>query len=212
MIKRLEKTGFTLIELLIVIAIIAILVAIAFPTFLRAQTRTKVSRVSADLRTIASALEAYAVDYNEYPLNDGVYNVIPLELTTPISYLTDARLIDVFSENKMHPEYGELARFFTYTRYVDFQKIPKHSEIGRTPPVEGVDAPGFNEGARDRHGAWKLSSNGPDGQYSRPGIPACEFNPNPLVQQGCDIPYNPTNGTISWGNIIRTQKSPKGEK
>jgi len=81
--------AFTLIELLIVVAIIAILAMIAVPNFLEAQTRAKVSRVRADLRTIATALESYAGDWTDYPLNDGFYNVLPLELTTPVAYLTN---------------------------------------------------------------------------------------------------------------------------
>src|SRR6059058_569753 len=62
------KKGFTLIELLIVVAIIAILAAIAVPNFLEAQTRAKVSRVRADARTVATAIESYAVDNNKYPI------------------------------------------------------------------------------------------------------------------------------------------------
>ena len=62
-----HRPGFTLIELLIVVAIIAILAAIAVPNFLEAQTRAKVSRVKADLRTLATGLESYRVDHNRYP-------------------------------------------------------------------------------------------------------------------------------------------------
>ena len=58
--------AFTLIELLIVIAIIAILALIAIPNFLEAQTRSKVARAQSDMRTIATAIEAYYVDYNNY--------------------------------------------------------------------------------------------------------------------------------------------------
>lgn len=61
------KKAFTLIELLIVVAIIAILAAIAVPNFLEAQVRSKVSRVHSDMRTLATALEAYYVDENNYP-------------------------------------------------------------------------------------------------------------------------------------------------
>jgi prepilin-type N-terminal cleavage/methylation domain-containing protein len=61
------KKGFTLIELLIVIAIIAILAAIAVPNFLEAQTRAKVARVKSDQRSLATGLEAYYVDNNNYP-------------------------------------------------------------------------------------------------------------------------------------------------
>ncbi|HUT24281.1 MAG TPA: prepilin-type N-terminal cleavage/methylation domain-containing protein, partial [Sumerlaeia bacterium] len=56
--------GFTLIELLIVVAIIAILAAIAVPNFLEAQVRSMVSRVRADLRSLATAQEAYFTDWN----------------------------------------------------------------------------------------------------------------------------------------------------
>ena len=64
---RHRSFGFTLIELLIVVAIIAILAAIAVPNFLEAQTRAKVSRVKADMRSMATALEAYVIDYNSFP-------------------------------------------------------------------------------------------------------------------------------------------------
>ena len=60
------KEGFTLIELMIVVAIIAILAAIALSNFLEAQNRFKVSRVLADQRALAIAMEAYAVDNNSY--------------------------------------------------------------------------------------------------------------------------------------------------
>lgn len=68
MIKRIK--GFTLIELLIVVAIIAILAAIAIPNFLEAQTRAKVARVKADLRSIATGIESYYVDNSTYPQQD----------------------------------------------------------------------------------------------------------------------------------------------
>src|SRR5205823_5824534 len=61
------QSAFTLIELLVVVAIIAILALIAVPNFLEAQTRSKVSRAKADMRTVAVAVEAYCVDNNQYP-------------------------------------------------------------------------------------------------------------------------------------------------
>ena len=59
--------GFTLIELLIVVAIIAILAAIAVPNFLEAQTRSKVSRCKADMRSLGIAIESYQIDHAIYP-------------------------------------------------------------------------------------------------------------------------------------------------
>lgn len=64
--KRNPK-GFTLIELLIVVAIIGIIVAIAIPNLLNAIQRAKQRRSMGDIRTTATAVEAYAVDFNRYP-------------------------------------------------------------------------------------------------------------------------------------------------
>lgn len=62
-----KEKGFTLIELLIVVAIIGIIAAIAIPNLLNAIQRGKQKRTMGDLRTSATAIEAYAVDNNAYP-------------------------------------------------------------------------------------------------------------------------------------------------
>jgi len=96
--------AFTLIELLIVVAIIAILAAIAVPNFLEAQTRAKVSRVKADLRSLATAIEAYGVDYNAYPpdVPNPQYRLSDVRyLSTPIAYITSVNLRDPFNTTGM---------------------------------------------------------------------------------------------------------------
>ena len=68
---KMNRKGFTLIELLIVVAIIGIIVAIAIPNLLNAIQRAKQRRTMGDMRTIATAVEAYSVDLNRYPPSAG---------------------------------------------------------------------------------------------------------------------------------------------
>src|SRR5210317_1646071 len=89
------KKGFTLIELLIVIAIILILIAIALPNFLEAQIRARVTKAKSELRTVATAMESYFIDFGMYPNDhdnddDGQNGLF--QLTSPLTYLTDLPL------------------------------------------------------------------------------------------------------------------------
>ena len=67
MIRKAKQHGFTLIELLIVVAIIGIIAAIAIPNLLNAINRSKQKRTMADMRSISTAIESYAVDNAAYP-------------------------------------------------------------------------------------------------------------------------------------------------
>lgn len=86
-----KESGFTLIELLIVIAIIGILAAIAIPNLLNAVQRGKQKRTMSDIRTMATAVEAYAVDNNFYPSGQctGKFTAITATMTdTSLSRLS----------------------------------------------------------------------------------------------------------------------------
>jgi prepilin-type N-terminal cleavage/methylation domain-containing protein len=206
--------GFTLIELLIVVAIIAILAAIAVPNFLEAQTRAKVSRVKADMRSVATALESYLVDSNRYPppwdfdpngpnRTPGTFTEIPTGpfharvpslLTTPIAYITSLTP-DPFRQNSQ--EFVATNLLPVKDRQVYFN-IRYYYEGGVNP---NPASPNNINQAEILAGAWFFYSVGPDRN---------EFNTPPnasTVSQRVYRDYDPTNGTISLGNIFRTQKS-----
>lgn len=214
-----RSRAFTLIELLIVVSIIAILAAIALPNFLAAQVRAKFTRCVADLRTVALAIEAYAVDTNHYPPNTRFNNYsVPPHVTTPIAYISQSRLRDPFASVRSanpgtyashpynlgnDPEDVQLYTYQSIHTLADALKFPPALE----PPADAIDSPGYNPGAFQRYGHWKLVSFGPDGYYTDPSK-SLLLN---LIQTTFDIPYDPTNGTVSFGNIYRTHRSSTGE-
>ncbi len=64
-VKR-RKGGFTLIEIMIVVLIIAVLLAIAIPNFLRARETSRAKACTGNLRQIETAKEQWAMD-NQAP-------------------------------------------------------------------------------------------------------------------------------------------------
>ena len=67
-----DPRGLTLIELMaiemvLVVAVVAALASIAVPLFTSVQSRARIARVEADLRTIATAVSSYAAHMNANP-------------------------------------------------------------------------------------------------------------------------------------------------
>jgi prepilin-type N-terminal cleavage/methylation domain-containing protein len=221
-----KKKCFTLIELLIVVAIIAILAAIAIPNFLEAQVRSKVSRAKADLRSITTGLESYYTAYNHYPPNPDTstgFNVTPWQLTTPIAFIT-SRPKDPFKAGKditqsTNPALRHERFFYDYYTIISARE---YMTGGVNVFVLCVDdsgfLPGTNPMAFHKYGGWLQWSVGPDALF---WYDSDDFNPShtmlltpkyPPWGFSFDIPYDPTNGTVSFGNIIRSQVNPDGTK
>lgn len=187
-----RKEGFTLIELLIVVLIIAILAAIAVPNFLEAQVRAKVARAKADMRTLATALESYAADNSTYPIDVDYamnwYYYIGDSVTTPIKYISSNRLNDPFRYGKT-----KMGWVFERFRYVNYNQREE----------EEPNSSDFFPGGPKRYGIWKLSSAGPDGGAD---LPLPDFSFTRFAGNAPPIIYDPTNGSVSFGDIIRCQK------
>ena len=66
--KRLRyKDGFTLIELIIIMVIFAIFIGIAIPSYMTMRNRAREAGTEAEMANIATALELYYADMEEYP-------------------------------------------------------------------------------------------------------------------------------------------------
>ncbi len=204
-----RKAAFTLIELLIVVAIIAILAAIAVPNFLEAQTRSKISRAKADMRSIAVGVESFRLDNNRWPTNTNatfwgsylLWTEYINELTTPIAYLSSNQFVDAFNPARLDAfsqpfiPVGSIGSYFYADYSVD--KNPYSWGYGRKYN-QGLNYPGFD--------AFGLFSWGPDRNWDRAPNMIEQLSPPPakLVQWAViDLIYDPTNGTISDGDIGR---------
>jgi prepilin-type N-terminal cleavage/methylation domain-containing protein len=213
--------AFTLIELLIVVAIIAILAAIAVPNFLEAQTRAKVSAGKAALRTMELGLESYAVDNNKYPYTEiigttpwlppgGTPRSYPQAecggLTSPIAYLStlpnDSFKHDIGGVPVTAPVYYERAGFVfnisTGGQQPSNPPVNVPADAINTSKVDGIgtDVPAVTDTQTPMR--YVLYSLGPD----------LSFNPPPpdtthKSRFNLNNRYDPTNGSVSPGNIVR---------
>ena len=193
--------GFTLIELLIVVAIIAVLAAIAVPNFLEAQNRSKVSRAAADLATVTTALESYAVDWNRYPParsfcaggmeSEDDYYMCPPEITSPVSYISQ-RPEDVFNPGHQYkylsPGFGFSNDLTTILAIWVPENFPDASDPGEVVPYFDLD---------DSPVKWALWSVGPTGDV---GFWEAGTLHHPVPRE---VWYDPTNGTVSEGVVVR---------
>lgn len=191
--------GFTLIELLIVVAIIAILALIAVPNFLEAQTRAKIARVKADLRSLATAQEAYFTDWNSYTCKDmgdnarGVYDQGFAWLTSPVAYITSIPW-DEFGE---YDDVGVHRKPMLEMGTGDASTY----EPSGTPPND-LNPKGMPSNT------WLMRSTGPDRiddthVNSYPWPPSRVPHNDSGIQMVLSYIYDPTNGTVSFGDVYR---------
>lgn len=195
---RTKESSFTLIELLIVVAIIGILAAIAVPNFLNAQLRAKVSRVYADQRSYATAMETYNLDWNNFPFERDcgcTYIQYLRGLTTPVSYIANIKLPDPFGQppSKFAQGCPDWAGTYHYVNY------------------SGVWGPCVYGDWGKAHRAYTIMSYGPDKhQDGAEHFIRCYLMPDacgpdtPIYGNPWNLIYNPSNGLVSGGDIART--------
>lgn len=197
---RQKLRAFTLIELLIVVAIIAILAAIAVPNFMEAQVRAKVSRAKADMRTITTGLEQYRVDYNGYP---DIFTRL-MVITTPVAYISTLPR-DVFRLQQATGNQFWRRRGYRYGA-MPLDNASRYAVASVGPDTDfdtymnaTQDTGDNNETSDD----WEV-----DNQALRfyPGYSAALFTDEgaPVNESRFRyVTYDPTNGTVSDGDIFR---------
>jgi general secretion pathway protein G len=217
-----KMRGFTLIELLIVVAIIAILAAIAVPNFLEAQVRAKVSRVKADLRSIATALEAYFIDNNAYPVyttdtssstnadlgftaTDDAADLPAFRirlsgdefqtLTTPVSFIT-SYFSDPFALTRglVFSYYTDTAGWIIWSLGPDSDENNGGSSVASDLGPENAYETVYNSAIAQP--SISLIAGG------SPGAPDGDANGG----DGNSYTYDSTNGTTSEGDVYRTRQ------
>lgn len=177
-------------SIVISLVLFILLSAISFPNFLESNIRSKVSRVRADQRSIATALEAYFVDCSRYPLwaeGEGGANAdAPLD--------SDVFRLPTFRIWALHWEQKTFMTLTTPGAYLTQYPTDPFSDDLHATYVYYSDGQG-----------WILISPGPDGVYDIDPLEdyiSTLRQPSPRLLEKC---YDPTNGIKSGGDIYRVK-------
>lgn len=202
-----SRLGIGKIEVILIAAVACLFAMAAIPNFGEMRVRSDVARTKRDLAAIAIAMESYRADntgypaaYKESPIGGGSVSssMDPRLLTTPVAYLSkipfDACRQDTLS-------------------YYRFYAVGYQPRI--TPPYY------LRSYSLYPKTAWMTWGLGPDwvtnaaGYFPLPAIIANEALAAPQIGNDRDgnviggapgyygMRYDPTNGTVSWGDIYR---------
>lgn len=158
--KKCEQKGFTLIELLVVIAIIAILAAILFPVFTRAQSSARQTKCMSSMKQCVMAWMQYSQDYSEQvcPYTCGGLTYSPGATTILPWPGTDQKK-------------GLLCK---YLRSEMIAYCPENqADYGRFPVVKGLGVFGYN-------GAYLQYGGDPSHGYNYDGV---SYVTNSMIRQ-----------------------------
>lgn len=170
------------------ICCLSALAAIAVPNFLEASVRSKVSRARVDMRSLATAIETYYVDNNAYPLH-----------TTDSSLSINSH--PTMGASSTRPSFRILTQRGQQTLTTPIAYMISYFPDSFAP-FEGLTYCYYTDGP-----GWILWSAGPDGDYDI--VPERDYSSEidqPSLHLLSTVTYDPTNGTVSDGDIWRVKE------
>jgi len=177
-------------EFLISAALILILAFIAMSNCLKASYRSGVSRTKSDMRSIASAIEAYYVDNNVYPEWTANLRENAIGLAAKGKDSDDQPSFRHFRNDRMFPSLTSPVTYMTSYPNDSFTEIGHTYSYYRDPKSMG----------------WILWSMGPDKTFQLDAKNIAEIY-DPEDEQPSEalllLTYDPSNGTESSGDVYR---------
>jgi type II secretory pathway pseudopilin PulG/uncharacterized membrane protein len=177
-------------KVLVVVALFLGCLVSVLPGFLEAQIRAKLSRIRDDMRNLAKATEAYRSDHRAYPAwATGVESVNGWDGLPSFRLARDVNLLQ------------------TLTTPVNY--LAAHSNLDgypRDPFAPERQATFAYYSTKSPAEGWILTSAGPDRDYDID--PMRDYDPavkQPSAQL-LGLSYDPTNGTVSNGDIWRVRQ------
>jgi hypothetical protein len=161
------------------------------------------------MRSLATAIESYAVDNNRYPdayraVDTSYFNNRLMQVTSPVAYVTSLPM-DVF--RALRVGFPDPANMRTATfEYVDRKTAALALGNLRSFGIFAIDTQFTNYFDSNTATAWYMFSPGP--RFQALPFDGVTWGSNPVnnapPRQRIKETYDPTNGTISLGAIWRT--------
>ncbi|MFH1742060.1 MAG: type II secretion system protein [bacterium] len=198
-----KPKAFTLTELLTVVAIISVLAATAVPNFQDSLTRAKVARMQHDTKILGMAIENYRLDHGWYPY---------AENCDPTTYLCSVSgTVEAFQKDYL----PQLMTPVAYSNSIptDVFRKPYNSKLNKYVDYSITYAHVFQQ-TRDRGLCMGNSDAPPSTEKTAWTWSVYSFGPDKKASQYYDlaywmqIPYDPSNGIMSSGDIQWSTQPP----